>query len=46
MKGRNSRDDWQMKKFRDTVDVCRFREVLWSSYEFSYDNRRLEDNNV
>ncbi|XP_010666953.1 uncharacterized protein LOC104884059 [Beta vulgaris subsp. vulgaris] len=46
MKGRCRRAEWEMKFFRDTVDVCGFREVPWSGYEFAYDNERLEADNV
>ena len=46
MKGRGVRADWQMRNFREAVDMCGLREVPWTRYEFSYDNGRLGEDNV
>ena len=39
------RAEWQMENFRSAVNVCGFHDVLFTGYEFTYDNgRELEDN--
>lgn len=44
-KGGVDRAEWQMVNFRSAVDVCGFREVPFSGYEFTYDNgRELAEN--
>lgn len=46
MKGRGVRAEWQMRNFREIMDVCGFWDIPWTGYEFSYDNGRLGEDNV
>lgn len=46
MKGRVVRAEWKNQNFKEAIDVCGFRDIPWSGYEFSYDNGRLSDDNV
>ncbi|XP_074282866.1 uncharacterized protein LOC141607414 [Silene latifolia] len=44
MKG-DTRPQWQMNNFREAVDDCGLRDVVFEGYAFAYDNGQIEDDN-
>lgn len=46
MIGIGVRAEWQMRNFRDAVDVCGFQKITWSGYAFTYDNGKSEADNI